>query len=104
VVTVTVRTLLAWPLVWALVHTEAIVVFTTVLLVALPTAQSLLGLGLTSTAAILSVLPVAIAAALGAGLWWVSPRPHDPSLRDTALSLADRAADWAGASAHTDHH
>ncbi|MEU8764957.1 hypothetical protein [Streptomyces sp. NPDC048659] len=90
------RTILAWPAVWALVRTEALIVFTTVLLVALPTAQSLLGLGLTSAAAILSALPVAIAAALGAGLWWVSPGPGRRSAQDAALELADRIADWAG--------
>ncbi|MGW8768695.1 hypothetical protein ACWGN5_40220 [Streptomyces sp. NPDC055815] len=90
------KTLLAWPLVWILTRTEALIVFTTVLLVALPTAQSLLGLGLTSTAAILSALPVAIAAALGAGLWWVSPGRGRRSCRDAAFEAADRLADWAG--------
>ncbi|MFC9265620.1 hypothetical protein ACFT25_38075 [Streptomyces hydrogenans] len=94
--TMPLRTLIAWPLVTLLVRTEALVVFTTVLLVALPTAQSLLGLGLTSAAAILSALPVAIAAALGAGLWWVCPGPGRRSAQDAALDLADRVADWAG--------
>ncbi|MER8237436.1 hypothetical protein [Streptomyces sp. NPDC094049] len=90
------RTLLAWPLTWLLVRTDALAVAATVFLVALPTAQCLVGLGLGSAAAVLSSLPVALAAGLGVGLWWVSPRPGRRSCHDVALGLADRAADWAG--------
>ncbi|MFD0079002.1 hypothetical protein ACFVIY_42400 [Streptomyces sp. NPDC127166] len=92
----TVKTLLARPVVWALANSDGLVLFATVLLVALPTGRGLLGLGLTSAAAILSALPVAIAAALGAGLWWVSPAPGRRSCHDVALESADRVADWAG--------
>ncbi|WP_435060321.1 hypothetical protein [Streptomyces sp. bgisy060] len=92
----TVRTLLVRPLVWALVRTDALVLFFTLVLVALTLGQALLGLGLSSFAAILSALPVAIAAALGACLWWVSPGPGRRACMDAALETADRLADWAG--------
>ncbi|MGW1931122.1 hypothetical protein [Streptomyces sp. NPDC001919] len=92
----TVKDFIAWLLVMLLARVDQLVFIATVNLVALPTAHGFLALGLTATTALLSALPIAVAAAFGVSLWWVSPGRGRRPVGDVVDAAADRVALWAG--------
>ncbi|MEU3078524.1 hypothetical protein [Streptomyces laurentii] len=92
----TVKSLIARPLVWLCAHTDVLIVLLVTLGVAGPLSESLVAVGVDKVQAYVAVLPVGLAAGFGAGMWWVHRPKGRRSFQDIYLELADRIADWAG--------